>query len=323
MDYFSSQFGFELVDEKLFDQFSDVKPTIEEVKYNYCPDCNIPMILSGCEYQCGDCGQVQQFSPDSCKDHGEAVNGSIRITTGANKGRFYNITSDYSKTQKKLILDQLMANRSSFSGNAFPIDVLDAAATQYNMIQKMITEDDVDIDGKIRGQKKFVRRGNIKDEVLAALIYFECVRKGLVRKKKDIAKFMKLPNNGFSRGEDCLRNLHAEEKIDIPIDEEPISGFSERYLESLGLDNPMYNEFINEIVEESERKKIGMNSQVSSKIVSAIWVLVVKCKLNISAAEIEKACDNTKKNTFMKFYKCIFDQPIVFMPVFKRHGVKW
>jgi transcription initiation factor TFIIIB Brf1 subunit/transcription initiation factor TFIIB len=128
-----------------------------------------------------------------------------------------------------------------------------------------------------------VRRGNIKDEVLAGLIYFECIRASIVRKKKDIALFMKLPTNGFSRGEDILRNLQAEGKIDIPVDEEPIEGFVDRYLEELNLDNPNYIKFIVELVDESERRKIGMNSQLSSKAVGALWIIITQCGLNISS----------------------------------------
>lgn len=315
---------FNAIDEKLFNQLSEVRPddSITD-QYNYCPDCKVPMNLSGSEYHCDHCGLSQQYVADGCKDHDETVSGSIRISTGANKGRFYNLTGDYTKTQKKFILEQLLQNQSGFTGNAFPLNVLNAVATQYNNIQKLITEDDIDETGKVRGQKKFVRRGNIKDEVLAGLIYFECVREKLVRKKKDIAMFMKLPMNGFSRGEDILRNLQAEGKIDVPVDEEPIEGFVDRYLEELNLDNPNYSKFIIDLVNESERRKIGMNSQISSKVVGAIWILICKCGLKITAPALEKAADSTKKNTFTKFYKVVFDNINAFAQVFIRYNVPY
>lgn len=318
-------FGLEtdFVDEKIFNAFSEVRPDESEVtQHNYCPDCKIPMTLAGNEYQCNQCGQMQQYIVDAVKDTDEIVNSSIRISTGSNKGRFYNITGDYTKTQKKIVLDQLLRNQSNFKGNAFPINILNAAATLYNNIQKLITEDDVDENGNVKGQKKFVRRGYIKDEVLAAIIYFECIREKLVRKKRDIALFMKLPNNGFSRGEDILRNLHAEGKIDIPCDgDEPIIGYVDRYLEALNLDDPIWSNFIIDLVTVSENKKIGMNSQLSSKVVAAVWILNIQCGLNKSPQIIEKACDNTKKNTFTKFTKIVSANLHIFKDVFDRHGI--
>jgi hypothetical protein len=314
--------GFD-VDFAAFEEFSEIKPSDELVaKFNYCPDCNVPMTPSGTsEYVCNDCGRITQYTADGCKDHSEAVNTCIRICTGANKGRFYNINGDYDRTRKKIISDQLMQNQNNYSGNAFPINILKAAATQYNNIQKIV-EDDIGENGEIKGQKKFVRRGNIKDEVLAALIYFECIREKLVRKKKDIAAFMNLPTNGFSRGEDILRTIHAEGKIDIPCDEEePIEGFVDRYMEALGLEKQNYSDFVVELVMESERKKMGMNSQVSSKIVGAISLIISVCKLNINTQQLERACDNTKKNTFTRFTKLVQNNMAVFGPIFAKHGI--
>ena len=319
MDFITGE--FKLIDESVFDSMLNPHDIETVSRLNYCQDCpDTPMILAGNEYQCPRCGQVQH-EIEVAQDHDDTVSGSIRITTGSSRGRYYTNNGDYTKTQKKFILDQLIQNQSAFTGNAFPRDILHEVATKYNSIQKMITEDDIDSEGNVRGQKKFVRRGNIKDEVLAGLIYFECIRKKLVRKKKDIAVFMKLPTYGFSRGEDILRNLQAEGKIDIPVDEEPIEGFVDRYLEALNLENPIYSKFIVDLVNESERLKIGMNSQLSSKVVGSVWIIITKCGLKITAPMLEKAADNTKKNTFVKFTKVVFDNMGTLGHIFTRHGI--
>lgn len=309
------------MNDTLFQQFSESFVENEDYRHNYCPDCKFPMELSGIEYHCRYCGLTQTNEMDGCGDHEETVSSSIRITTGANSGRFYNTANDYTKTQKKIILDQLLQRQSSYNGPAFQVNILNAAATQYNCIQKFIKEDDLDENGYIQGQKKFVRRGNIKDEVLAGLIYFEGIREKIVWKKKDIAMFMGLVTGGFARGEDILRTFEAEGKIDIPVDEEPIEGFVDRYLEALNLDNVNYGKFITEIVEESEKRKIGMNSQLSSKIVGALWIIINKCHLNITAHQLEKAADNTKKNTFTKFYNVVFNNMGVFTHIFSKYGI--
>lgn len=306
----------------IFDQLVGV-PNTHDIQPNYCQDCIIPMILAGSDYQCSQCGRVRHFAGDICKDRDDVTSSSIRIASGINKGRFYNISGDYARTQMKTIVDQLLQKHSAFTGMAFPLNILHAAATQYNRIQKYITEDDVDESGIVRGQKKFVRRGNIKDEILAALIYFEGIRINVVRKKRDIAIFMKLPTYGFSRGEDILRNLQAESKIDIPVDDEPIEGYVDRYMDGLNLDNPNYSRFIIDLVQESETRKIGMNSQLSSKIVGAIWILIDKCHLGISYAKLEKATDNTKRNTFSKFYNIVINNIGAFAHIFVKYGIPY
>lgn len=311
-------------DLKLFDAFSDahyLPQTADAITSSYCPDCDTPMELFGVELQCSTCG-LTQLNNTAIMCHDDTISNNLRITTGQNKGRFYNMAVDYTKTQRKMIAEQLYQHSTRYKGPAFPNNVLAATATQYNRIQKLITEDVINSDGEITGQKKYVRRGSIKDEILAGLIYFEGIREKLYRMKKDVAIFMDLPINGFARGEDILRNLQAEDKIDIPVDDEPIEGFIDRYLEALKMDDiPAYSKFIIDIVSTSEKNKIGMNSHLSSKIVAAIYIITVQHKLKITAVAIEKACDNTKKNTFMKFTKIVAGSSDAFEGCFVKHGV--
>lgn len=321
---------FALLDDSLFDKLSnpiDMSGLGElenmDAVYNYCPDCEILMDLSGNDYQCSNCGLTSSAESERGRDIEESSGGSIRITTGPNRGRFRNVNSDYSKTQKKNLLDQLLMRQSQYTGAKFPRNVLNAAADQYNRNQKVIKEDCLDDNGVVKGQKKFVRRGSMKDEILAALIYFEGIREGSVRKKKDIATFMGLSTCGFARGEDILRNLEAEGLINIPVNDEPIEGFVERYLEALGLDNPDYSNFIVDIVKKSETAKIGMGSQISSKIVGSIWIIITQHKLKITSQTLEKSADETKKNTFMKFYKVVFENINAFAEIFRTYNIPY
>lgn len=311
-----------LVDQDLFNQFLETKvDTTEHIMYNYCPDCNLPMILSLSEYQCAQCGLTYKNEIDGVKNHDDTVNSSIRITTGANKGHFYNTNGDYTKTQRKNVIEYLLQRARAYEGPVFSPAILNAAANQYNYIQKYITEDEYDEMGVKTGTKKFVRRSSIRDEILAGLIYFEGIRAKTIRKKKDIALFMGLLTSGFARGEDKLRDLEAQGKIDIPVDEEPIEGYVDRYLEALNIVNDNYSAFITEIVNTAIECKLGIRCQLSSKIVGSIWILITKCKLNISVQTLEAAADNTKKNTFMKFYKIVFDNFATFAPIFAKYKV--
>lgn len=305
-----------LVDAKMFailaDGFSVSSTNEAEIAQNYCPDCpEMPMLLHGDEYKCPTCGRTESA---------EIVGVDIRTLMGANTlGRFRG-AAEYAKTQKEAVLKQLKYNNESYTGSKFSLDLLDEVATQYNSIQK-ITEDVYDEEGTVVKTKKFVRRSNIKDEVLAALIHFECVKRGVVRKKKDIATFMKLQANGFSSGEKILRNLHAEGKITIDIGDEPVDGFASRYFDCLGIDNESYVNFVTDLIKVAEQKKIGVNSFTSSKVVGAIWILITQLNLKVTVEQLEQAGDNTKKNTFIKFYKEVAKNSKLFLHVFKKYGV--
>ncbi len=306
-------------EQKMLDKFAELQfQTEETVQFNYCPDCNIPMTRNNAEYQCPECRLCISMGAESTS--AEATAGVMRIGSGPNKGRYYNFGGDYAKTQRATIMKQLQQLQAIWLGNEFPISVLNQTADMYNDIQRLtlaeLNENNVD-----EIIKKFVRRGNIKDEILAAILYFECIRAKIVRKKKDIAAFMRLPTNGFSRGEDILRELHADGRIDIPIDAEPMEGFIDRYMESMGLDDERFTPFIIEICELSEAKKIGMNSQTSSKIVGCFWILINHLRLPISALQLERAADNTKKNTFAKFSKVVVERMSIFGAIFDKYGI--
>jgi hypothetical protein len=61
----------------------------------------------------------------------------------------------------------------------------------------------------------------------------------------------------------------------------------------------------------------------SSKIVGAIYVLVVREKLShITISQIENSCDNIRRNTFMKFANIVLDSyPSTFSPIFEKYKI--
>jgi hypothetical protein len=301
-----------------FDNFAAIKPQVTNVAIDMCPECNIPMVLSGSDYNCPKCGIIEQ-NVGANTTYEASGNSSVRVTIGNRRGKYYNVTSDYSEVQKKLILDQLIHNNNAYVGFKFSRDILQKAAVGYNSVQKSFI-DETQADGTVT-KKKFVRRGNIKDEVLAAFIYYECIRAGVTRKKKDIATMMKLPANGFSNGESILRALHLEGKVNIPIDDEPYEDYLDRYLETLNITNDNYRNFILAMVDYSEKKRIGMSSQISSKIVAVLWIVITNCDLKIDIEALEKAADGIKKSTFMKFHKIILGNLRLFAHLFTKYSV--
>ena len=305
-----------------FERFSSplVEDAIKALPYNYCPECRVPMALTSSEYLCS-CGIAVDNSIENGKD-ANATAAAIRISSGSNSGKFYNVVGDYSKTQHKAIMKQLLSCHMHYKGTtAFPRNVINATAASYNNIQRTITEEMTLPDGTTV-TKKFVKRGTIKCEILAALMFYECVRVGLVRKKKDIAMFMDLETYGFSRGETILRNLAAEGRIDLPLnDDEVASRFVDKYAEALNIVDQGHIDFVTELVELSEERRICMRSHLSSKVAGAMWVLIRHARLDITETELERAADNTKRHTFMRFYEAVFSNMTVFGPLFREYGV--
>lgn len=302
-----SKFSAASLDEPI-----DEKPALA---HNYCDDCVTPMELHDSEYHCPNCGIIVEYLADAVTDHSASTAGNIRISTGAHKGRFYNVSNDYSQSQLKLIMQQFTQLSNEYKGFRISPDILKSAAEAYNRVQRNVTVETS--DGRTR---KFVRRGVSKNAVLAAAIYYECIRAGQTRQPADIAQFMKLPNAGFSTGDNAYRTICQEHGFELPQIITPMNDFINRFSEALGLD-PKYKGFIAELVETSEKKHIGMNSNISSKVVGAMYILITQLNLPFSISQLEVATNNTKKSTFTKFVGHVVGNMSEFRPVYKKWNI--
>jgi hypothetical protein len=304
----------QLIDDALFTQLAEACTRMDDDQ-NKCPQCQSDMYLDKCEYHCL-CGYVCSLWVECEPDKEDQMGGTIKLTSGNCKGRVYAINGTGPQLRKRVTMLQLIQNQSKSDIN-FPHDLFAAVANLYNTIQANYLE---------KCNKKFVHRGSIKDEILAALIKFECIKKKITRKNKDIAKFMQLQTTGFSRGEDIVRELHARGLIDIIVDEDPLI-YVDRYLEALDLHNDenydRYRSFIIDIVSFSELIKIGMSSQISSKIVGCLWILINKCKLSITLEMLEKKTDDIGKNTYIKFYKLVLYEIAKFVHIFNMYKIPY
>jgi transcription initiation factor TFIIIB Brf1 subunit/transcription initiation factor TFIIB len=297
--------GFQLVDEEQFTLLFDRRNVVKSLPVDMCPDCpDTIMVINLSEYKCPVCGRTAPADITSA----DIIKTNMR--------RRY---CDYSKSQRDNVAKMLHQNNADISSDKFQKDILDAVADQYNMIQTIAHENVYDIDGNVSGKKKFVKRSNVKNEIIAALIFFECNRRKIPRKPKDIAQFMKLPNDGFSTGEDIVRRLCAEGQIDLEIAEEPYGGFAVRYFESLNITDDRFVEFTVELIELADSYNIGLNSLPPSKVAGCIWIIA--SQMGIDICKIEAACDNTKKNTFIKFYNAVMKQQKLFSKVFQKYGI--
>lgn len=303
------------ISEVLFNQLATVYAHLDKAGGDdICPNCTIEMLLDGSDYNCTQCGYIVKMFVE-IESRNDMEGGTIRMASGGRKGRLYTINGSGSQLRKRLIMTQLLQNQSNYKGIPIPLDILSSVVNQYNDIQVKYA--------LTVGDKKFVHRANIKDEILAGLIKFECIRRNIMRKNKDIAQFMKLPYSGFIKGENMLRTLQAQGIADLVVDEDPLFGYLSRYLEALNIVEEHYHDFIVEIIQYSESIHMGVRSQISSKIVGCIWLIICKCGLLITDKELEKAADNTKKNTFMKFHDLVMGNLCVFVHIFNKYDIPY
>lgn len=255
-----------------------------KVQHNCCPTCNIPLDYTrDDEYICKVCGRIEDA---------DTTLGQFEHRTGSKK--YFSSTSDYSRIQRKGIIDQLETLNNKYTGTKITRDVFAAVAMMYGDVQRISSEDGA----------RFVKRGNNKDEILAAILYYELKRVKIPRKRRDITLFMNLKSGGFSSGDDILRKMHSMGKLDIIVDDE-IEPFIDRYLETLSINTPENAKFVADIVNRSEQLKLCMQSQLNSKIVGAIYLLVKHKAYDKSITDIEAATDNCKRTTFNKFAKAV------------------
>lgn len=291
-------------------------------RFQNCTTCLVPMELIGQGLECPVCHGIVQVYGD-IKDCSEDAVGIIKTSYG---GRNTFQSNGGNKPQRKQTLAQLVRFNEDYTGIKFPLSALESTADTYNDLQK--TNIDIyDTAGNVIGSKKFVKRSNIKDEIIGAILYQELIKRGCSRKRKDIAEFMQLQSNGISRGETILRELAPASGITLSVNADPSSDFPKRYLTALDLyktdeygdvtaESEANLAFVTMIVSLATKHRIAWNSIQSSKTVGAIALLVAARKLDIDGTKISEACDGVRKNTFTKFTKEVTNHKELFQPAY-------
>lgn len=290
----------------------DITETV--IDYTVCSDCKIQMCIDDHEnsYYCPSCSRICRLVGTGKDPEEYSRKSSLSRRRGV-----YTANSDNSKAQIRQTCSQLINyDHANVNGIKIQHNILYRVAVIYNTIQRAFANTD----------SKFIHRSRPHAEILGNLIYYECIRAGVPRKKRDIAMFMMMPDEGISRGCDILQNLYAEGIIDLPFDKETTEDITEKYLTILQLDKNQddyqrYKGFVIDLIHLANRQKLGLNSLNSSKVVGAIWILVQYAKLPISVADIEQKCDKIRKNTFSGFSKIITSEILKFIDVFHKYNI--
>jgi len=292
---------------------------------NVCELCQANMYERDDKYVCENCSNCKDV-PTS--EQRSTASRTVVVRSGASR-RIYNIPTDPQETKRRIVLEELrLRNRSTPPALHIPDDILVSTAGIYSDVQKNKLDAVIDSEtNELLGEAAWVHRGTIKEEILSSLIYFIAQTSGVAKKKRDIAKFMGLQADGFSRGEDIVRELASSKHIFLEIDIETPRIFAERYLEALGLEQPWHSDFVVEVVEHATSNNWCLNCQLSSKVAGAICMLVRGVSLdrlagkNITDGMLEKNTDGTKKNTFRKIIDVVVLNPDRFQHIFLKYQV--
>lgn len=287
--------------------------TTEDARFDTTTCCGTAMQMSGSEYTCTICGRITDADVDVMCDKSNTISTPIRTTIRGRQHTFFGGGIDPAKSREKTVTDMLLTRARTYRGQPCGTDLLKRVATHYALIQTTAIDDSGDTPRN---------RADIRSEILAALIQYEC-NATVARSKSDIADFMRLRKSGFPRGDTIVCRAAAEGTIDLKTEDASIAAYAGRYLNTLGVSDPNVVPFIEKIINRSEDQLIGMNIQMLSKIVGTIWIACCTFDLGFDCSDLEHAADSIKKNTFKKFYNIVADNPYVFRDIFAEYSVPY
>lgn len=282
-----------------------------------CRSCNRRMILlDESMYECPGCSIIHTHQI-SIADTNNTDELQTRDASG-NVHKSRTRSSDYRSIQiqaNKFKLITMNDNWAKETGrDKIHEEILDEAAKLYSSLQTAYYG--------LRGIK-FVRRGNIKDQILASLVYRLLKKKGLVRQRAEIAQIFGLEVTGFSTGESQVQELDKALNLDLISDPaEELIDYATRYLkklEQLSGQEIYCNknlQFVIDIVVRAEVIKCGIHCYLYSRVAGAVYMLTLELNLGLKNKIIEASCDCCKKNTFERFRKIVTINERYFKDIF-------
>jgi len=287
-----------------------------KIKYKNCDECNIQMMPDiNNTLTCMNCGFMKvviienlEYEPSM---NGYNTNSNFHIPikcVGKNSFQYQkqlrNDTSQYSIIQETHLKKSLERLNNKSTGLIIPKNIINNVLTQYKII---------------RDTSK-IHRGEILKGIIGSLLYYECLKEGIVRKPKEISNWCNISENDLSKGDKILRDLDEHSVIKLPINENNNEIYIISYLKRTNLDlNNQY--FLIEVLEKIDDLKIGNpNARLSTKISSLIFMLVIAKKYPITP-DIISAEFNISISTFKTFYLEIFRNKELIQDILDKYNI--
>lgn len=307
--------------------FTEDKRLLVDKDYKFCEDCNILMDVDvNNTLTCSNCGIIKNISTENNEYepsmNGYNTNSNFHIPikcVGTNSFQYQkqlrNSTSQYSIVQETNLRRKL--ERLNFRSKTIfiPKKIIESVIQQY----KLIRETDK------------IHRGDIFNGIIGSLVYYECLKSGIVRKHKEISDWYGITENDLSKGDKIVRILEEKKILKLPIYEDNDYKYIESYLKRTDIDLS-YSGFMIELLERIEELKVGNhNARLSTKISAIIFLIVVSEKEGVSASFKEvpyySAEDLSNEfsisiSTFKTFYSDINKNKELIFDILSKYGIK-
>jgi hypothetical protein len=291
--------------------------------YEVCP-CGGQLCRgsSNLEYTCPECGLVVEGDSTEPEDDDapRAPPSAARLRiVGPNSSQlqpdlYRSGSGNTAATQKKQILEEYKDYRQRYieaGGRAFPLNALEAASDFYNAVQRQC-----------------VKRSQNKKSIMASCLHRACLMIDFAPKKAELAAFMQLPNKGIARGDNFVRSLVADGKMELDLNADPCRPEIETLFASLGYESDAYaglREAVYQIVQVAIKNTIGNHSVLRSQVAGATYVVLRRCqdrKLVPKPMSTQEFCaKRIRKNTIERFIREMEDYHSYFEPVYKNAGL--
>jgi transcription initiation factor TFIIIB Brf1 subunit/transcription initiation factor TFIIB len=303
-----------------------------------CSECFCPMQVQGLEFVCPECGLISEgplemevFNRAHCS---EMMRAAPRLRMVGPDSSWYqrdldrtSTVVDTSESQRRTIMQELLAYNVAYRekyNSTFPNNVLNAVADHYTQVQKVC-----------------VKRSHMKQTILAAMLMHVCIRHNFIRSTTEVAKFMQLNTQGIARGDDFLRSLYADNKIDIDVNADRLiphvtTAFAKLDLNTKELaaispnllhknhafdDSTTYlQDAVCSIVRTALNKNIGIQSNLSSKAMASTYEILRRAGAHITLDDVVKRC-NIRKNTITRFTSDLLNFHSHFEEIYKNYGL--
>jgi transcription initiation factor TFIIIB Brf1 subunit/transcription initiation factor TFIIB len=283
------------------DEFADIlkelnDDTVQD-SYKKCDECGVDMLPElNNTLTCTQCGLVIDCFTDNInyEPSMDGYNTSDKFhipikCVGKNSFQYQkqlrNSTSQYSLVQESNLRKKLDKLNFKSPELKIPKNILTNTINQYRLIR----------------QTNKINRGSVLDGIIGSLVYYECLKEGIIRKPKEISEWMCICENDLSKGDKILRYMEVSGVIEIPTNEDNEDKYIESYLKRMCMDKS-HKALILEVFYRLEEWRIGNpNSRLSTKIAALIFMVALVYNLEVEADDISKEF-NIAISTFKSFY---------------------
>jgi hypothetical protein len=166
-------------------------------------------------------------------------------------------------------------------------------------------------------------RTKVLREIIAACLYYSCIKEKTYRLQKEIAQFVGLDTFGFSTGVSIVIEMSKRKVVDIETNINPTKELIDLNMSRLGIDLPetqRYKRFAYKIVEISHKNNISLNSMSYSKSIGSIYLIVENLFPEITIDIITEKC-KIHQNTVKKFTSDVKAYFSYFRSTYEHYGV--